>query len=162
MATPPFDSVASDLVEEVISQAKDLLQAQLTVAIAADQRAMTFAGLLLAGIAVLIGTADRTSGISQVPELVVLTIGFAIAAALACWSARPVPWHLGGDYPSSWKGDVEAKLSLHQTRAESAANFESMLRENEASIQSAALYMRMSMLVALASAIGGIVIAFVA
>lgn len=161
MAAPSFASANPELVEEVIAQADARLQAQLTAALAADQRAMTFAGLLFAGIAALIGFAAAHSGaLHNECGMVAVTLGFVVAAALACWSARPVKWHLVGNYPSSWDEDVRLSKRLPQTRAETAANYEEALQENERALQSAATFMRLSMTVGLVSAVAGVIFAF--
>lgn len=91
MTTPPYDSAPTDLVKEIIVQAEKRLEVQLTVGIAADQRAMTFAGLLFAGVAVIIGLAfARDASASVKPELISMASGFVLSASLACYSARPI------------------------------------------------------------------------
>jgi hypothetical protein len=155
-----LDSADAALVEEIISEARIRLQAQLTAGIAADQRAMTFSGLLFAGVAVLVGLAfskDYQTG--HTLELLLVAGGFLVAAALACWSARPVPWHQAGYAPSSYSEDIELGRNFAQTRSETAANYEQLLEDNEKTLQRNAKFMKASMLVAVVSAAAGIMAA---
>ena len=148
------------LVEEIISEARIRLHAQLTAGIAADQRAMTFSGLLFAGVAVLVGLAfskDHQTG--HTIELLLVAGGFLLAAALACWSARPVPWHQAGYAPSSYREDIDLGRNFAQTRTETAANYELLLQDNEKTLQKNAKFMRASMLAAFISAAAGIIAA---
>jgi hypothetical protein len=162
MPTPRFDSADPALIEEIISEARARLEVQLTAAIAADQRAMTFAGLLFAGTAVLVGLAlGKDAQPAHEHPLLCVAAGFVIAAALACLTARPTGWHQLGNYPSSFEDDVQNNLKLADTRAQTAANYEKMLKENEATLQLNGWFMRASMLVASVSAIAGIFSALV-
>lgn len=158
MTTPPFDSADPELIEEVISQAQVRLQAQLTLGLAADQRAMTFAGMLFAAVAIIVTLATATSsGLGQTPELLPMAIGFILAACLACWSARPVKWHSPGNFPSSWTEDVAAGRTHGETRAETASNYEALLKGNEKALGRAAGFMRASMFVAFIAASAGVI-----
>lgn len=160
MTTPPFDSADPALIEEVISQAQTRLQAQLTLGLAADQRAMTFAGMLFAAVAILVTLATATNTrLADTPELLPMAIGFILAACLACWSARPVEWHSPGNFPSSWNEDVAAGRTHSETRAETASNYEELLRDNEKALKSAAGFMHASMLVAFIAATAGVIAA---
>lgn len=162
MATPLFDSADADLVEEVISQAELRLEAQLKVGIAADQRAMTFSGLLFAGIAVLVALAfGENSNVAYRPQLISVAIGFVIAAGLASWSARPVAWHLSGNYPSSWAEDITAGHTKAQSRAEMAANFENMLKHNDRVLRTNSCFMFAAMVTAWITAASGLLTALI-
>jgi hypothetical protein len=157
MITPSLNSAKSPVIDEIIRQAELRIEAQLTAALAADQRAMTFAGLLFAGIAVLLGAEFRASTCSlPIDPVFVIAIGFTLAAACACWSAKPSPWHFAGNFPASWNEDVAAEMTLEESRKEMAANFQELLELNEAQLHRSASWMRASMVVALASAILGI------
>lgn len=157
MAAPSFDSAPPELVDEIIRQAELRLDAQLSAALAADQRAMTFAGLLFAGVAVLLGGGLGISpGSPQTTPIFAMAIGFTLAAACACWSARPSPWHFAGNFPASWTDDVSNGLSLEESKREMASNFQELLEFNEAQLTSAARWMRASMIIALLTVIAGL------
>lgn len=100
--TTPYDSADAALLEEIISQGEKRLQGQLELGKAADQRAMTFAGLLFAGVALLMGLAfGERAAPEHRPDLICVAGGFILAAALAGWSARSTKWDIIGNEPNS-------------------------------------------------------------
>jgi hypothetical protein len=161
MATPSFASASAEFVDEIIRQAELRLDAQLSAALAADQRAMTFAGLLFAGIAVLLGGDFGTFSREAAQPILVVTIGFTMAAGCACWSARPSPWHYVGNFPASWSDDISQGTSFDASRKETASDLQELLDHNESALQRAARWMRASMVTAVASAVAGIALILV-
>ena len=87
------------------------LEVQLTAALAADARAMAFAGICLAAAAVLGGLAkDATSPI-------LLLIGaflLGVAAFLAGFSARPIYFHMPGAKFSDLQEDIRDNVEFEK------------------------------------------------
>lgn len=152
-----FATADAKLIEEVISQSEKRMQAQLDLAKAADQRALTFAGLLFAGVAVLIAliSAERTDNAIK-PGLIGVAFGFVVAAALAAWSARPVPWHAVGNEPASYEEDISAGKTFEQTRPETAMNYQKLIRHNEKVLAGNLRFMWASLMVALLTSLAGV------
>src|SRR3546814_4971368 len=90
---------------EVVREAELLIQAQLTCAIAADQRALTFAGFLITaataafGGGVALAMTDHRIAITALAVL--YAGGLSYAAYLASESARPNLFCFPGNYPRS-------------------------------------------------------------
>lgn len=123
-----------------------MLAAQLTIATAADQRAMTFAGFMIAAAtAVLGGSAALVLGTS--PSWALVTIGGLYAAALmvaggfAVWSARPGLFSIPGNEPACWHPDQwrigsAGPFTLHQARVEQAQTLQSQVGKNKVDLAS--------------------------
>jgi hypothetical protein len=154
----PYDSADAKLLEEIISQAEKRLQAQLELGKAADQRAMTFAGMLLAGVAILSGLAFGDHPLTtQRPSLIVLAVGLIMSASLALWSARPIDWDIIGNEPEGFLDDIARGLTLSATRPETALNLQDMITKNDQRMRGYSACMKVSMGIAVSSAVGGIV-----
>jgi hypothetical protein len=112
---------------------------------------MTFAGLLMAALAALIGIAFGAGDTSTVRVgSVVVAIGLLGATALAFWSAKPTQWEYVGNEPGQWLEDIESQDQLHDGMAAMAEFYDEMIKANEAAIASAAWKMTASMAVAFA------------
>lgn len=115
MSKDRFVAADKAKLDEIIRQAESRLAAQLTLAVAADQRAMTLASILATGAAALIAWAITLSAADhKLVPVCVLIGGTIIAAACALWSASPVAWDSPGNTPESWVADIaEGKDDLH-------------------------------------------------
>ena len=143
MVSSPFEPSSPEMLAEIIRQAEARLNAQLTAGVAADQRAMTFASLLLAAAAVLLGAAlAATLSPPRLIMLVAVGIGFVIAAAMAIWTAQPSDWDYVGNAPSEWFCDIDTGKALHSAMAETAMWYDEMIAGNETVVASAAVVMR--------------------
>jgi len=159
MAASPYAAAPPEKLAEIIREAEALLEAQLSLAAGADQRALTFAGLLVAAVGALIGAASATSssGLPAGGILVVSTILF-VAACLALWSARPTPWGTVGNEPSSWVDDIaEGADSLHEGMAAMAGYYDAKISANYLQIERAAKAMKCSMILTVTSMTGALV-----
>ncbi len=143
-----FSDLPEVLQKEALREGEMLLQAQLTVASAADQRALTWGGLLLTGATASLGGAFAL--MFKTPPQPLIThsaLLFAaelfIAAGLAISTVAPKLYCMPGNQPSSWlpdawecKGDDEAKIA--QARREQAAQLDKFIEENTAVARSRA------------------------
>jgi hypothetical protein len=139
MNSPPInESLASakiDTLQEILRQAETYLQAQLTAAIAADQRALTFAGYLAAAAAVLISGAGALL-LATPPNWLLALTGFFVAGLLlramrmAMKSAEPTGFEFPGNVPGSWVCDVSEGKSLEVSLSEQCAHYHEMAGKN--------------------------------
>lgn len=102
MITSPYAAAKTDKLDEIIRLAESRLAAQLTLGVAADQRAMTLASFLVAVDAALITAwAALPAGAGALWPIITLVCGFAVAAGFAVWSALPVAWEAPGSEPEA-------------------------------------------------------------
>jgi hypothetical protein len=151
------DYVAADEVklDEIVRQAESRLAAQLTVGVAADQRAMTLAGILAALAAALVAFGAE-KGISA---SIAIMIGFLlISVLLALIAAQPVAWATVGNSPANWIEDIaEAKDDLVSAKAAMADYYAEMIASNDAVLASNGNLMRGALIAALFAPIAGVV-----
>lgn len=125
----------TETLKEIVRQSESYLGAQLTAGIAADQRAMSFVSLLAAATVVVAGAGGALL-LAEKPIVALgwtcigIAAGFLIAMALAIVSARPVLFHFLGTMPKDWIGDVQSKLTLHDSLVEQAVNYNERIASN--------------------------------
>ncbi|MGX9117068.1 hypothetical protein ACWTU6_10265 [Mesorhizobium sp. BHbsci] len=139
MNSPPlFECIKSaniEMLQEVLREAESYLDAQLTSAIAADQRAYTFAGAVSAASVILVGAAYSLVT-SHPPDTLLAFTAWAVAVSLfvAAWmaviSARSVSFEFVGNQPSKWAADVENGKSFAHAIAEQCAHYDGMIAQN--------------------------------
>jgi hypothetical protein len=149
------------ILEEVVREGEAMLAAQLTVATAADQRAMTFAGLLIAAATAATGGVIALV-LSDKPAWTVVVIGTVyataaiVAAGLAIWSAKPSAFSFPGNEPALWHPDlwqvgIGGPHSIHQARVEQAVNLQSQIGKNKNALSRNARWMRAAVLLGFTS-----------
>ena len=124
-----------ETLTEVNREAESTLSAQLTIALAADQRAISFASVLAAAIAVIGGGSVAAFGAQSIPAGygwagVVAAIGLLAAMFLSWWSAMPAKFHIPGNDPASWEGDIGDGLSIRQSLAQQASLYQEWIKFN--------------------------------
>jgi hypothetical protein len=128
-------SAESDTLKEILRQAELHLDAQLTAAIAADQRAYTFAGLSSAAAVILVGGSYGVI-IEKEPDTFIAYTAFFVAVALfvASWvavmSARSVDFEFTGSRPGKWGPDIEERKSFESSLAEQCENYDTQINAN--------------------------------
>ncbi|WP_156348860.1 hypothetical protein [Sphingomonas sp. Leaf230] len=150
-----YESASPEMLAEIVREAESLLDEQRTVAVAADQRAVTFAGLLVAAIGAMLGAVASLGGHAPVAIVAVATI-LSVAAGLALWSARPTGWKFRGNAPSQWTRDIIGERDMHASMAEMAMNYDVAWALNDKAIGSAARAMRSSMLLTALSVVAAL------
>jgi hypothetical protein len=78
-------------------------------------------------------------------SLIIMVIGFAIAAILALLAAQPVVWEIAGSRPNSWVEDIKSGGDLHNSRAAMAWFYDEMIADNDATMASTANLLRGSL-----------------
>lgn len=164
-----FPSLPETLQLEALREGEARLQAQLQIATAADQRALTWGGLLVAaatgalgaGLA-LIGKAEPDYGLG------LLAIGFSFSLMVSAWTAlqsvQPDRFGLPGNSPANWLPDEweclgSDRRKILRARREQAEQMSSQIAHNAASAKSRAEAMARSYRIARRTLlIGGLVL----
>lgn len=133
-----------DLLDEILREAESRLSAQLTTAIAADTRAMTFLGFISAVAVATVGAGLATYTVNQQLGTLALFVGlgFIASAFFAFQAARPIDFDLIGNDPASWKKDILNGVSLHDAKAEQVAFYDEMLKSNRKAMDESAYNLR--------------------
>lgn len=130
------------------------MQAQLAIATAADQRALTWGGLLVAAATGAIGGGLALIGKSS-PDYVLglLAVGFSFAMMIAAWhslqTVQPGQFCLPGNRPANWLPEnwecigTEGRM-LQQARREQAEHLSNQIAENAENARKRALKMASS------------------
>ena len=153
---PQSGQPANDLeVRWRLASAADLrLQAQLAAAVAADQRALVFAGFLVAASAALGGAAATVltgTSLDHYLGKVAFIAACGMLAAMACAlvAARPARWFFAGAQPSDWRNDLIAgKPEITQVE-ELLTDLDRRLRKNDRSMKVNGRWITASALIAL-------------
>jgi hypothetical protein len=138
-----FDNFAQlpvELQRESIREGEARLEAQLHVAAAADQRALTWGGILIAAVTAALGGGIALAT-KERPDyaLAFLAIIFAGALTLAAWGAlsttRPEKFHLPGNRPVNWMPDestrnLREQVTLARARGEQAECLDEAIATN--------------------------------
>lgn len=152
-----ISSFPIEVLDEVVREGEAMLAAQLTVATAADQRAMTFAGLLIAAATAATGGVIALM-LGDKPAWWVVLIGTLYAAAaiaaagFAIWSAKPARFSFPGNEPALWHPDLwqvgaSGPHSKKQARVEQAVNLQSQIKKNKVILARNARWMRRAVIV---------------
>jgi hypothetical protein len=146
-----------DVLAEVVREGEATLAAQLTVSMAADQRALAFASVVLTAATAALGGvgaivySDRPDwGI--VIAAGILAAGLMSAGAIALYSARPSPFCLPGNeprnwLPGKWSLPAGATHTLSAARVEQAGVLQSLISKNREASAHAARYLRRGILI---------------
>lgn len=124
-----MDDNHSRVILESLRQSEDMLRSQMTIALAADARSLTFCGLVLAAASLLVGLA----GDSGLPVAMYLAGGILyIAAGLAGWTAMPVEWYAPGQKGGDFSEDIEQGKPFDAVALEMVAYTDKQIAKNEA------------------------------
>lgn len=137
-------TTASDALKEVLRQTETRITEQLSMAAAADQRAMTFAGLLLVVLALLLGEKVSFSGVF--PGIAVVL--FITSIVLCAISARPARMYGSGSSSNQLRCYVADRYPGYLASALIARNDEAIAKNDRVVKRAAALFSS-GMLVAL-------------
>jgi hypothetical protein len=142
-----------NVLDEVVREGDAKLDAQLQVATAADQRALTLAGFQITAAtgAVAGGVALMTS---KEPDKVLALIAFLFALALltlggiALWTVVPRKFKTPGNLPLNWRKDrwrwQDKGFDIKAARVEQAACLEEQIATNRRQLDWSAALMRAS------------------
>lgn len=156
----PLAKADEAILKEIIRNAESFLSAQLTSSLAANQRAMTFTGLLAGAALLIMGAAG--SALTKTPiDFYLSAIGFSVGAGLlaamvlAIKAAKPTRFWYVGNTPAGWVQDVEAGKTLQQSLAEQCSHYASMISDNDECMAKADKHLLLAMRISWASLAGG-------
>lgn len=140
MTKSSYENADPELLRYAVGAAEARVGAQLSAGLAADQRALVFAGFLVAGI-VAAGGGIAALLSAAAPDIALLVVGGLVAImllaalALAIYSARPVGWWLVGHDPADWQEDIANGMPLEKTLPELAEVLDRRVKENRAELK---------------------------
>ncbi len=162
----PLDDLATlppEVLAEVVREAEIMIQAQLTASMASDQRAYTFAGLVLAAAtAALSGAVALVRATPPDTELARIAAWYAgsmmAAGGLTIATAWPRRFCVPGNEPKNWHPDewgVPAGPAQNITRArvEQATVLQSQIRQNAAANKAKAVAQLVGFIIAYGASI---------
>jgi hypothetical protein len=150
----PFALLPDELQKEALREGEIRLQAQLQIAAAADQRALTWGGLLVAAATGALGGGLALVS-NRTPDYILGVIAIAFSASImsAAWKAlstvQPGQFCLPGNKPGSWLpsewnciGSISRKIA--EARIEQAEHLTNQITENAESARDRATSMATS------------------
>jgi hypothetical protein len=150
----PLRALSPGVLGEIVREGEERLKAQLQIASAADQRALSIAAAQITS-----ATASLAGGIalalSKRPDwwiagsAIAFAIGNAVAAQRAVSSVRPKGFHIPGNRPSywlpqRWMGGATHGHGIKQARIEQAACLDEEIEENKHLMDEAAKKVKQS------------------
>ncbi len=159
-------NLAIPMLTEIRREAELYLSAQLTAAIAADQRAYAFAGTVTAGAVVLVGASYATA--TSTPPSVFLSVtatlvagALFVSALVAVLSARSIDFEFCGNQPKNWSEDAEKKISFKVAIAEQCEHYDEMIACNSIVMQKNSQFFNRAVYIALVGlGMGGVAFLF--
>ena len=138
------------MLREIIREAEIFLDSQLRAGLASDQRAITFASIVAAATAVLLGAvvtiaATNAAALNIAIALVPVILCFMISLACAFLVSRPTKFYYGGSSPRHWLEDVTQKRSLPVALAGQAKLYAEGISKNSRLLTGNAWLMRFAL-----------------
>lgn len=160
MGDKDYSNVDREVARELMRFGEMQLHAQLTIAIASDQRASMMCGVLVTSMLACFGAAGVSYNAGLTVFLVAtLFAGVALLVAiLACIKAFwPGMIYLPGTQPKQWLGEDVLYGCLVDTMVHQSTRYQEMIDSNELKNALAAKWLKRGILVAVSSpAIGAI------
>lgn len=138
-----FGKCDSETMDEIIRQAEDYLDAQLTTALASDQRALIYSSIVGAALAILMMAVASVAASSQQTDgfflvVVPMTVCFLISLTFSAVAFRPVEFRTVGNNPRQWIEDIRTGQSLHISKTETIALYLRAIEENAETMRNGA------------------------
>jgi hypothetical protein len=145
------------LIREMINRADMRLQAQQSIALASDARAMQFVATCVAGAAIIVALGGNEMDFHHF----VVAGALAIAAFFAFMAALPVEWHAPGMRPSAFEDDVAGNVPVAEVLRELCGHLDKSILENNAILKANAGLLRVAAVFAvMAPILGGVAMFF--
>jgi hypothetical protein len=151
-----FLNFKQDILAEIVREGEIKLNAQLAVATAADQRALTISGFQIAALTALIGGVAALL-LSETPNVYIVVVGFfqisafLLSAFKAIASARPQLFSFPGNEPENWfaadwhfNGLVESTATLEKAKVEQAFCLNNAIKSNVKTMENSTNQIKLS------------------
>jgi hypothetical protein len=164
MAERDWSKVDRVVRSHIVENAKAYIDAQMSLATAADQRACALAGIftaagtaLIAGL-IALGTASSGGPVHRYPEFLsggITALSFIVAGLLCIASALPVDMYLPGGQPKSWDKDIADEKSYDVILKEEAEIIQEKINENRVVVQKNARLFKWGALIGISAPVTG-------
>ncbi|HEX6964003.1 MAG TPA: hypothetical protein VF175_19200 [Lacipirellula sp.] len=150
-----------ELVERVLQQGEIRLSAQLQIALAADQRAVTAAAILVAVASVTLGFAgdEITKAATDIPFAVSTALAglmLLISAAVCVTAAMPTKFALAGAVPENWWSDGVTERAYEECLWRESCNYTRRIVDNRETLRQNADRLRLGMYLACSAPVTGL------
>lgn len=140
----------NETLKEILREAESFLEDQFKAALAADSRAMTFAGFLAGMMSAIIAVTSLmvAAKVGVWPHIIPLGLLFIfLAAALfaAVHVTRPVRFYYRGNNPKFWASDIENKKPLSDALAGQVSLYAYGISNNAELLETNQRYMWLSL-----------------
>ena len=136
-----------EILKEALRHTEMRIDASVTLATSADQRAIQFSGMCIAISTLLITLGKQeTQIITQIGGLCQI-----ISAAIAAYSCRPQSFHVAGHKYEDWKGHLEDKDQLADVIESQCEENDERIKFNENRLGNAGVLMRFALLISFGS-----------
>ncbi len=148
-----WEGVSKDMATQILYQGEVYLDAQLRIAIASDQRAITAASVIVSiATAIVAGTLAYWTVEKNLPLLIsglICGLLLTLGAFLSLRAARPIDFYAPGNSPSQW-WDCRNDDLVHAIGGE-AKNYQARIDYNERCLQKNANYLNYGTAIAAAA-----------
>ena len=160
ISAPPediaMDSNRTALIREAMKHAEAKQLSLLQIALAADTRGMTLC-VACAGISgVLIGIDAVGSDATVSLSVLMIAVGFFIAACLSAWSARPIDFDAPGQDFRDFQTDIDEGRHVDTVLVELGAHLDDCSKKNATRLNNNAMVFRVALFVAALSPLIGV------
>jgi hypothetical protein len=152
-------------IDRIIAEGQNYLDGQIRIAMSADQRASSLAGVFTAAGSALIAGLIALAALSKVSHLYPIYAGgaisavlFLVAASLCILATFPTKLWLAGCEPSIWNSDIKLRREFRQSLIDIAGHIQDKITENSAAIDQNATRFRWGSALGIASPVVGVVV----
>jgi hypothetical protein len=135
--TESLKNLPQEVLEQIVREGELMMQAQLQTHLATDQRAITFAGLMLTAATASFGAAIALVRVTPPDRALAeiagwFAVGLIAAAGLALITAFPRKFCLPGNEPKNWRTDhwEPGKRDTKQARHSQVKILQSQITKN--------------------------------
>lgn len=154
-----WGGVNEQTARTILEQGDRFLQAQLTMSLASDQRAMVMATIMVAFASALLvagfGYLDNPAHAPLATSAIFMAVAQILGAWFCIWSARPLKFAAPGSEPKAWWNQRTSDLAL--LLGGEAENHQLRIEQNECVMAKKVAWLRLGTIAAVATPLVGIV-----
>ena len=158
--TPDWSTKKIELIQEASRHAEAKMVAQVQFAVSADARASILAGIYVAAATGCVAALAASTTLQGRPAAIGAAIGavaaFISGAYLCVWATLPCDFHLPGNEPANWYGEIEKDAPIAKAAGEQLALFDSDIRENNCTLATNAKKFQWGALIGISAPFAGL------